>query len=329
MNCIDCNVRLVSSGDEANRYLQTDRCLSCALRFRYCPNCGLMLLRTSMRNDSCRPCFKENPELAGYSTRVDTSGLENGKRYFGVELETELSNPTEANLKAKLIEIDDLLGDDVIMKHDGSLDHGIEIVTKPLTKEKQYLLWEKFLTQRPKGLTSWDSSRCGLHIHVSRTGLTEETIAKAVCFCNSYGNKKFVYVLSGRKDNNYAKYKAKAIETAGRAGERHEAINLCNQNTIEFRMFKGTLKKESVFKNIEFCDAILEFAAQPDITLTQAMSRSSFVRFVKHNEEKWPHLMAFIMCRWFGKHTELSNKIGWKPYKNCSAKNEMSITFDE
>lgn len=329
MNCIDCNVLLVSSGEEANRYLNTDRCVSCALRFRYCPSCGHMLLRVDMRNDSCRPCFRENPSLANYTTRIDTSGLENNRRYFGVELETELKEPSADNMKAKLIEIDDLLGDAVIMKHDGSLNNGIEIVTKPFIREQHYPLWDKFLTQRPKGLRSWDSDRCGLHIHASRSGLTDETIARAVCFCNSSGNKKFIYVMSGRKSNTYSKYKAKEIATAAQSGDRHEAINLCNQDTVEFRMFKGTLKKESVYKNIEFCDALLDFAAQPDITLTQAMSRASFVRFVKNHEQKWPHLMAFIMCRWFGKETQLSKHIGWRPFKNCSAKNELEITFSE
>ena len=328
MHCIDCDVRLVTEGDDANRYLETDRCISCALRYRYCPYCGSMLLRTEMRNDQCRPCFRENPSLADYSSRVNCECVETGKRYFGIELETEVKDPSEANVKAKLIEIDELLGEDVLMKRDGSLQNGIEIVTKPLLKESQYLLWEKFLTKRPKGLISWDSSRCGLHIHVSRASLSDDTIAKAVCFVNASGNKKFMYVLAGRKDNNYSRFKAKTAENAMLATARHEAINLCNRDTIEFRLFKGTLKKESVYKNIEFCDALLDFCQQEGLELNQAISRAAFVRFVRH-QAKWPHLMAFIMCRWFGKPTELSDSVGWKAFKNCSARNEMSITFEE
>jgi hypothetical protein len=281
-----------------------------------------------MRNDQCRPCFRENPQLAEYSTRVDTSKIEKGKRYFGVELETEVKDPSEKNVQAKLREIDDLMGDAVIMKRDGSLQNGIEIVTRPYLKEKQYIIWEKFLTKRPNGLISWNSDRCGMHVHVSRDVLTEGIIAKAVCFINSQANKKFVYVMSGRKDNSYTKYKAKDPETAALTSERHEAINLCNQETIEFRMFKGTLKKESVYKNIEFVDALLDFCSQEDVTLSQAISRAGFMRFVKHSD-KWPHLMSFIMCRWFGKATDLSEQVGWKPFKNCSAKNEFGLTFEE
>jgi hypothetical protein len=281
-----------------------------------------------MRNDQCRPCFRENPCLADYGTRVDTSTLERGVRYFGTEIETEVKDPSEENVKAKLREIDDLMGDAVIMKRDSSLQNGIEIVTIPMTLPKQYITWEKFLTKRPKGLISWDSPRCGQHIHVSRDALTEEIIAKAVCFVNSLSNKKFIYVVSGRKDNSYAKFKAKEIETAYRNSERHEAINLCNDKTVEFRMFKGTLKKESVFKNLEFVDALLDFVSQDGLTLNQALGRAGFMRFVKH-QNKWPHLMAFIMCRWFGKETELSKQAGWKPFKNCSAKNELSLTFEE
>ena len=328
MNCVDCNVELVLEGDNITRYLDTDRCIECALLFRYCPFCGDMMLRREMRNDQCRPCFRENPSLAEYSTRVDTSELETGKRLFGIELETEVKEPSEENMKAKLTEIDDLLGDAVIMKRDGSLRNGIEIVTKPFPIEKQYLLWEKFLTKRPKGLISWDSDRCGLHIHVSREGLTDEVIARAVCFVNSQGNKKFMYVLAGRKDNNYAKFKAKTAANAALPSERHEAINLCNQDTIEFRLFKGTLKKESVYKNIEFVDALMDFASQDGLTLTQAMSRAAFIRFVRQ-QAKWPHLMSFLMARWFGKATELSDQVGWKSFKNCSAKNELSLTFEE
>ena len=288
------------------------------------------MLRSDMRNDSCRPCFKLHPVLAEYNTRIDASvKLGDGKRYFGVELETEVKSGKEKDIGAHLLRIDELMGDNVIMKRDGSLRNGIEIVTRPATLEKQYLLWNKFLTEKHEGLVSWYSDRCGMHVHVSKDGVVENTIAKAVCFINSTGNKKFMYVIAGRKDNNYSKYKAKTIEEAAKYnGQRHEAVNLGNEHTIEFRLFKGTLKKESVFKNIEFCDAILEFAEQEDISLTQAMSRSSFIRFVRQ-QNKWPHLFSFIMARWFGKATELSQQAGWSVKKNCSAKNELELILED
>jgi hypothetical protein len=288
------------------------------------------MLRSDMRNDSCRPCFLLHPTLANYNTRIDaTVKLGDGKRYFGVELETESTSPDEKTIQNHLCRIDEIMGENVIMKRDGSLRNGIEIVTRPATKEKQYMLWDKFLTEKHPGLISWSSDRCGMHVHVSREGLSENTIAKAVCFVNSTSNKKFIFVIAGRKDNGYAIYKAKTLEEASKFnGQRHEAVNLSNEDTIEFRLFKGTLKKESVYKNIEFTDALLEFCAQPDTSLDQAMSRASFIRFVRQ-QGQWPHLLSFIMSRWFGKPTELSQQAGWVTRKNCTVTNEIGLTFDE
>lgn len=329
MTCRDCGVELIPTGDNFNQFLEDACCIDCALRYRYCPHCGEFMLRVNMRNDVCRPCFAENPVLANYGARVETGELLDSVRYFGTELETEVTSNSASALKAQLRHIDKLLGENVIMKHDGSLSNGIEIVTKPFTLEKQFEIWTPFLDAKHDGLISWDSSRCGLHIHVSRAGLTEATIAKAVCFVNSHGNKKFMYVIAGRKQSNYAQFKAKTFEEAGKySGERREAINLANSHTVEFRLFKGTLKKESVFKNLEFCDALLDYCAQDGLTVSQAMSRASFIRFVR-KEGRWPHLMSFIMSRWFGKATELSDQAGWKPKKNCSIKTEMELALEE
>lgn len=215
------------------------------------------------------------------------------------------------------------------MKRDGSLGHyGIEIVTRPATLEKQYLLWNKFLSVKHPGLVSWSSPCCGMHVHVGREGLDENAIAKAVCFCNAAGNKKFIYVLAGRKDNTYAKYKAKTLENSVNSGDRHDAINLTNDATIEFRIFKGTLRRESVYKNIEFCDAILDYCGQEGLDLSKAMSRAGFVRYIRQ-QNRWPHLMSFIMARWFGKSTELAVQAKWNIKKNCAVTNELSLVMED
>ena len=281
-----------------------------------------------MRNDMCRPCFKQNPRLANYSCRVDSDDkLGKGSRYFGVELETEVESGAPEDIKKHLISIDELMGDSVIMKSDGSLRNGIEIVTKPATLSKQYVLWDKFLSSKHHGLVSWKSPRCGMHVHVGKDSLKDETTAKAVCFVNSESNRKFIYVIAGRKDSNYAKYKEKTLDEALKSNDRHENINVTNPHTVEFRLFKGTLRKQSVFKNIEFCDAIMEFCAQ-DIELSTAMNRASFIKFVKDHEDRWPHLMAFIMARWFGKATELSNEAGWAVKNNCTVASELDVVME-
>lgn len=51
----------------------------------------------------------------------------------------------------------------------------------------------------------------------------------------------------------YKKYKNEQIR------ERYIAINFQNRDTIEFRIFKGTLYTDSIYAYLEFCDSIIEF----------------------------------------------------------------------
>ncbi len=334
MKCKDCNNELTKD----TKFLDMEMCIDCAVKYRYCLHCGTMQLRGRMRADMCGGCFREHPVLADASCRVSTDEkLGVGDRYFGVELEAEVcvKNPSGNNTRFKsddivkqIKEIDELVGDNVLLKRDGSLSHGIEIVTRPATLHKQYGLWNKFFSVKHPDLRSFDTKTCGLHVHVSREGLDDHAIAKTVCFINSETNKKFMFVLAGRTVSDFTKFKNKSLSNAHQfSGDRYEAVNLANAETIEFRMFRGTLKKESLFKAIEFCDAILEYCSQ-DKSLEQSMSRSNFVRFV-NQQCKWPHLAAFIKAKWYGVSTELSEQVGWAVKKQCNVESEHELVMSE
>lgn len=333
MRCIDCNVELTAE----NRYLDMDRCLNCALNYRYCPACGGFLPRTNMRAEMCRPCWRENPSLAGCSCRISTVPINLGdapvaetERTFGCELEVEVSGRGNDPIKKHIKDIDEVMGDRVLMKRDGSLSNGMEIVTRPAPLKKQYALWNDFFSMKHAGMKSFDTKTCGLHIHVGRTGIAdaEHTIAKTVCFVNAAANNLFVYLLAGRTSNGYAKLKTdKTLANGFNPGDRYEAVNLTNSNTIEFRIFRGTLKKESLFKALEFCDSILDYCSQAQ-DLEQSISRTGYVRFVKE-QGKWPHLLAFIQARWFGVATKLSERAGWKAHKNCTVRGEKDLALSE
>lgn len=330
MNCKDCNTKL----SKDNKFLDLDLCIDCALKYRYCVSCGTFMIHKDLRGDKCRPCFRENPTLADAMCRINTEHkLGEGPRYFGVELETEVTESGGAasikqTIQKQIQEIDALVGDNVLMKRDGSLEHGLEIVTLPATLHKQYYLWNKFFSVKHPKLRSFDTDTCGLHVHVSRDGLEESIIAKIVCFVNAESNKKFMYVIAGRTASQFTKFKIKVLDSAHQfSGDRYEAVNLGNAHTIEFRMFRGTLKKESLFKAVEFCDAIIEYCSQGN-TLEQSMSRLSFVRFV-NKLGKWPHLEAFIKAKWFGVSNELSEQCGWTVRKNCTVENEHELVMSE
>src|SRR5690606_30357619 len=55
-------------------------------------------------------------------------------------------------------------------------------------------------------------------------------------------------------DENSARTKAKNT-----ANHRYKAINLCNSNTVEFRIFKGTLKRDTIIASIQWVDVLIRF----------------------------------------------------------------------
>ena len=65
------------------------------------------------------------------------------------------------------------------------------------------------------------------------------------------------------RDSGYAVYDAytlkKAIKSPPRLGDRHVAINLTNENTIEFRIFRGTLNPKRFLATLQFVDALCHF----------------------------------------------------------------------
>jgi hypothetical protein len=63
------------------------------------------------------------------------------------------------------------------------------------------------------------------------------------------------------RDTGYAKIKEKKLLDGARIAQpdRYEAVNLTNQRTIEFRIFRGTLRYESIMACIEFTRAVWHF----------------------------------------------------------------------
>jgi hypothetical protein len=178
---------------------------------------------------------------------------------MGFELEVECKKDrtdTAENL------IDFAEGEDhFYIKEDGSLSNGIEIATHPHTLEKHKSYgWDKvtrFLSDAK--CTSHNTQTCGLHVHVNRSFLSAYTEQVRLGIFVSLNRNKFE-VLSRRTESNYAKFKDLKLYGIKSANSndtsRYEAINWNNYDTIEFRMFKGTLKFETLMATLELVDAV-------------------------------------------------------------------------
>lgn len=192
-------------------------------------------------------------------------------RFFGVELEVEAHRIDRNTAARNINEIvnEGEIGRRVFFEQDGSLSNGFEIITQPMSLPMIRETFE-FLKNNAatNGLRSHRTSTCGLHVHVSRTGLSNLTIARAVTFVNDPRNDIFITALARRYDVQFCKIHEKDLATAYVSRDRYEAINLTPRATIEFRIFRGSLKYEAVIAAVEFCHALLEFCARANFTTT-------------------------------------------------------------
>jgi hypothetical protein len=225
--------------------------------------------------------------------------------FLGVELEVESGDKCE---DAEIVSnfFPHVEGNETaILKEDGSLDEGFEIVSCPATLDAHRALWEQFFKERGKhtSLKSHDTKTCGLHVHVSRAPLTEMQIAKIVLFVNARANTHFTESLARRGANRYCQIKFKNVPAIFRNGEivsnddRYEAVNLQNSKTIEFRIFRGTLKPNTFFRSLEFVEALALYCAPAEVSLTRALHWEKFADWVltdKARQARYVNLCAWL-----------------------------------
>ena len=270
----------------------------------------------------CDNCYNTYGPITEYNSKPNLIFCGKGDHYYGVELEVEMANRDRANKKgAKAEEVLQILGTDfAITKEDGSVPYGFEICTVPASLDEHRIHWQKFFEKLPEGLVSWNAyaGKCGLHVHCSKKPLSLLTIAKMVVFVNSEPNQKFVETIAGRTSNRYFKIQKKDYKVVKpmmerRLGhdDRYEAINLVNKDTIEFRIFKGTLKAPSFFKALEFCDALIHFCLMGTNSISYCRSLDNFIDYVGLRAKDYPHLYAFICAKHLKKETKLTKQFGF------------------
>ena len=275
-----------------------DVCDSCADNYGTCNDCNDMLplddlseycgdyyclehvpndhIEDDDNDDRSETVINEYHSSRHVVQRVPSPWTRSHNRYIGVELEVEQIHGSR-NDSARAI-LNSVANSDVIARitadkhrnfrllcaeHDGSLDNGYELVTAPLGLDDHHRLWTHILTSSNiKGLRSHNTTTCGLHVHISRNKLTQLQIAKVVAFVNSSSNYAFMKRLARRYGTHYCR--AKSIPLCNGAKnldqDRYEMVNLCNPSTIEFRIFRGTLKLESLLACVEFANALVAYA---------------------------------------------------------------------
>jgi hypothetical protein len=211
-----------------------------------------------------------------------------------VELEVECTND-EAREVAQ--EVYDKHEKDVLLKHDGSLSDGFEMVTGKYELAAHQAMWPTLCETATKaGARSWKHKTTGLHVHLSREFFTPLTLGKFLVFINSERNRQHIIKLAGRESNGYSELKKKKIHQIY-AGDRYEAVNLTNDYTIEVRIFKGTLKHEHVLADIEFCHAVAYWAK--DVAIPELENWDEFKAWVIKRAKTYKYLLTYFKLESF------------------------------
>lgn len=258
----------------------------------------------------CRECYDEERDkcyhIHDYSYKPEPIFYGDSKRYFGVELEIDGAGKDDEYAE-ELLDIANMREDHIYIKTDGSLDDGMEIVSHPmsLAYHKDFC-WEDIMHHAVRlGYRSHQTSTCGLHIHVNRDSLginreeQDEVISRILYFVEHHWNEMLKF--SRRSEYTMNRWAArygyenspKAImDKAKKNYGRYVAVNLCNYHTIEFRLFRGTLKYNTLIATLELVNKICEIAVLMD---DDEISKISWSEFVSEITE--PELIQYLKER--------------------------------
>ncbi len=301
--CYHCGQRIWNDDNYGNNGIPLcDGCYS--EHYTTCCECGRIIHRDdacytdSFSNDPyCMSCYEDlniNEAIKDYGYKPSPIFYGSDKRFFGVELEVDNAGEDGDNAQ-EVIDIANCNCERIYCKHDGSLDDGFEIVTHPMTLEyhKNEMVWERILEKlRCMGYTSHQAHTCGLHIHVNRNAfgntedIQDECIARILYFFEKHWEEllKFSRRTSRQLERWAARYgyKDKPSEILdhakkGNGNGRYTCINLQNTDTIEFRMFRGTLKYNTIIATLQLINRVCDVALFMSDYEIKNMSWTSFV----------------------------------------------------
>lgn len=247
----------------------------------------------------CPDCMPQIP-LLGYRQTKNLPWVgDYDDLHMGVELEIDKGGEWASNA----LTIKECLGEDYCeCKEDGSLDDGFEIASSPATYEAHTtkLKWRTMMEKAIElGYRSHNTNTCGLHVHVDRAYFgcrfeSEYEDKIAMLFAN---NVNWIRTFSRRKSFNYCEItddmsktttpeqaKEKNYQSKPDKRRRYSAINYSTRiNTIEFRIFKGTLNYSTFLATLQFVQMFCDFVK--DLS-PEALAYVGMYRFIQESKDR-------------------------------------------
>lgn len=188
-------------------------------------------------------------------------------------------------------------------KDDGSLDNGVEFVTKPMSLQymhnniniKEVL---DFINTKTKFCSK---ESCGIHVHLSKDFFTPLELVKLRIFFSV--NEKPLSIFSGRSEDSIDQwarfekgYRIKDFLNGNRrrmVTREYACSFLTNTNgkTVEIRLFASTTNHKKLISILQFADAVSYFLKENSIITIQ--KKSCWKTFIDWCDQKnrYGHLM--------------------------------------
>jgi len=307
-NCVHEGARLCRSCDELEftSELIQGVCQPCYDNYyETCQSCGDIGDRDYMYyserydefycdNNYCKP--EGLIQAWDYKPYTEFFGTSVKERYFGVELEIDNGDNNE-------ITAENMEHEAIYFKEDGSLNNGFEIVTHPCTLEyhMKELNWERLAEIAiDNGYTSHDAGTCGLHVHISREAfgkyrdVQDDNIEKLLMLIEKHWDKFRIFARRTegqlqewarsylQEQNEYRRpnrehFCTKELLEQAKESGRYYAVNLRNRKTVELRLFRGTLKVNTIKATIQMCNMLVELTLHNSL---EKLMKASWDRIV-------------------------------------------------
>lgn len=259
--------------------------------------------------------YKPEPEIGYKNDRESREHLT-----FGVELECEPRNDG-GNVRMDAYElsdrIDEIPGGRTYCKSDGSLSNGVEIVSHPgtLAHHMYVMHWRQIQrTCEKAGFRSHDAANSGLHVHVGRAQLgstdaerNDVTRKVQVLFAlyaaelTRFSRRRrscleqwapiaslgvtpddIRHASSGAQLASWAHARVPAYRS--NHNDRYTAVNVTNSATVEIRIFRGTLKRDTLIAAIQLVSNVFEYAMAHDWADIRTSTWADVAAYKPHKE---------------------------------------------
>ena len=264
----------------------------------------------------CRNCREEHKVIKRYDYIPRKFKMNkllwDNNLYLGIELEIETPKEEKEYYELYAKKIANFLRKNKLskyfyLKHDGTIK-GFELVSHPMTLSyihenaefKKVLEWLK-----KEGFTSYQSGNCGLHVHLNKSFLSYKDVNKLRLFFSI--NQLELAVFSKRQGMNggYCRYETfniknflKNVNNCNRQPQENKyyafRTNPMGKNTVEMRIFRGTLDIERFIATLQFCDALAHYSKE--VSIMSIRSKSSWNNFLMWSKKtcRYNHFINYI-----------------------------------